>query len=130
MASARSCFSTVRTALGKLRITGLPAPFDVARSFPQFLRPLPLQPTVLTSKRRSRFGIRKAPNHVPPPHLPDDPYFLRVTERRTRDILYRFLRGILLPVISSSAATQFGDIFLERDGGELHSLGQGQIRVE
>ena len=44
MASARSCFSTVRTALGKLRITGLPAPFDVARSFPQFLRPLPLQP--------------------------------------------------------------------------------------
>ena len=73
MASARSCFSTVRTALGKLRITGLPAPFDVARSFPQFLRPLPLQPTVLTSKRRSRFGIRKAPNHVPPPHLPDDP---------------------------------------------------------
>ena len=34
MASARSCFSTVRTALGKLRITGLPAPFDVARSFP------------------------------------------------------------------------------------------------
>ena len=33
MASARSCFSTVRTALGKLRITGLPAPFDVARSF-------------------------------------------------------------------------------------------------
>ena len=73
MASARSCFSTVRTALGKLRITGLPAPFDVARSLPQFLRPLPLQPTVLTSKRRSRFGIRKAPNHVPPPHLPDDP---------------------------------------------------------
>ena len=53
MASARSCFSTVRTALGKLRITGLPAPFDVARSFPQ--RPLPLQPTVLTSKRRSRW---------------------------------------------------------------------------
>ena len=36
LASARSCFSTVRTALGKLRITGLLARFDVARSFPQF----------------------------------------------------------------------------------------------
>ena len=85
MASARSCFSTVRTALGKLRITGLPAPFDVARSFPQFLRPLPLQPTVLTSKRRSRFGIRKAPNHVPPPHLPDDPDFFPSNLEAPRD---------------------------------------------
>ena len=72
-ASARSCFSTVRTALGKLRITGLLVRFDVARSFPQFLWPLLLQPTILTSERGSRFGIRKAPNHVPPPHLPDDP---------------------------------------------------------
>ncbi len=33
-----SCFSTVRTALGKLRITGLLAQFDIARSFPQFPR--------------------------------------------------------------------------------------------
>ena len=40
LASARSCFSTVRTALGKLRITGLLAQFDIARSFPQFPRPL------------------------------------------------------------------------------------------
>ncbi len=74
LASARSCFSTVRTALGKLRITGLLAQFDIARSFPQFPRPLLLQPTILTSERGTRFGIRKAPNHVPPPHLPDDPY--------------------------------------------------------
>ena len=65
LASARSCFSTVRTALGKLRITGLLAQFDVARSFPQFPRPLLLQPTILTSERGTRFGIRKAPNHVP-----------------------------------------------------------------
>ena len=65
LASARSCFSTVRTALGKLRITGLLARFDVARSFPQFPRPLLLQPTILTSERGTRFGIRKAPNHVP-----------------------------------------------------------------
>ena len=72
LASARSCFSTVRTALGKLRITGLLAQFDIARSFPQFPRPLLLQPTILTSERGTRFGIRKAPNHVPPPHLPDD----------------------------------------------------------
>ena len=75
LASARSCFSTVRTALGKLRITGLLAQFDVARSFPQFPRPLLLQPTILTSERGTRFGIRKAPNQVPPPHLPDDPCF-------------------------------------------------------
>ena len=75
LASARSCFSTVRTALGKLRITGLLAQFDIARSFPQFPRPLLLQPTILTSERGTRFGIRKAPNHVPPPHLPDDPFF-------------------------------------------------------
>ena len=73
LASTRSCFSTVRTALGKLRITGLLAQFDVARSFPQFPRPLLLQPTILTSERGTRFGIRKPPNHVPPPHLPDDP---------------------------------------------------------
>ena len=76
LASARSCFSTVRTALGKLRITGLLAQFDIARSFPQFPRPLLLQPTILTSERGTRFGIRKAPNHVPPPHLPDDPKIL------------------------------------------------------
>ena len=80
LASARSCFSTVRTALGKLRITGLLAQFDIARSFPQFPRPLLLQPTILTSERGTRFGIRKAPNHVPPPHLPDDPFFLPVLE--------------------------------------------------
>ena len=73
LASALSCFSTVRTALGKLRIAGLLAQFDVARSFPQFPRPLLLQPTILTSERGTRFGIRKPPNHVPPPHLPDDP---------------------------------------------------------
>ena len=90
MASARSCFSTVRTALGKLRITGLPAPFDVARSLPQFLRPLPLQPTVLTSKRRSRFGIRKAPNHVPPPHLPDDPFTLNRGSTVVADVAFSF----------------------------------------
>ena len=36
--------------------------------------PLLLQPTILTSERGTRFGIRKPPNHVPPPHLPDDPY--------------------------------------------------------
>ena len=76
LASARSCFSTVRTALGKLRIAGLLAQFDVARSFPQFPRPLLLQPTILTSERGTRFGIRKPPNHVPPPHLPDDPNFI------------------------------------------------------
>ena len=80
LASARSCFSTVRTALGKLRITGLLAQFDIARSFPQFPRPLLLQPTILTSERGTRFGIRKAPNHVPPPHLPDDPHISSVTQ--------------------------------------------------
>ena len=37
------------------------------------IRPLLLQPTILTSERGTRFGIRKPPNHVPPPHLPDDP---------------------------------------------------------
>ena len=74
LASARSCFSTVRTALGKLRITGLLARFDVARSFPQFPRPLLLQPTIWTSETGSRFGIRKVPTTSPPPHLPDDPY--------------------------------------------------------
>ena len=82
LASARSCFSTVRTALGKLRITGLLAQFDIARSFPQFPRPLLLQPTILTSERGTRFGIRKAPNHVPPPHLPDDPTLARRSPRR------------------------------------------------
>ena len=81
LASARSCFSTVRTALGKLRITGLLAQFDIARSFPQFPRPLLLQPTILTSERGTRFGIRKAPNHVPPPHLPDDPKNIRLRLR-------------------------------------------------
>ena len=50
--------------------------FDIARSFPQFPRPLLLQPTILTSERGTRFGIRKAPNHVPPPHLPDDPFLV------------------------------------------------------
>ena len=58
LASARSCFSTVRTALGKLRITGLLAQ---ARSFPQFPRPLLLQPTILTSERGTRFGINLCP---------------------------------------------------------------------
>ncbi len=70
LASARSCFSTVRTALGKLRITGLLARFDVARSFPQFPRPLLLQPTIWTSERGAD---RKVPTTSPPPHLPDDP---------------------------------------------------------
>ena len=61
LASARSCFSTVRTALGKLRITGLLAQFDVARSFPQFPRPLLLQPTILTSERGTRFESSHLP---------------------------------------------------------------------
>ncbi len=66
-------FPPFRTALGKLRITGLLAQFDIARSFPQFPRPLLLQPTILTSERGTRFGIRKVPTTSPPPHLPDDP---------------------------------------------------------
>ena len=72
LASARSCFSTVRTALGKLRITGLLARFDVARSFPQFPRPLLLQPTIWTSERGADLDP-EVPTTSPPPHLPDDP---------------------------------------------------------
>ena len=66
-ASARSCFSTVRTALGKLRITGLLVRFDVARSFPQFLWPLLLQPTILTSERGADLGSgrRRTTFHLP-----------------------------------------------------------------
>ncbi len=75
LASARSCFSTVRTALGKLRITGLLARFDVARNFPQFPRPLLLQPTIWTSERGADLGSGKRRTTFPPPHLPDDPYF-------------------------------------------------------
>ena len=67
LASARSCFSTVRTALGKLRITGLLARFDVARSFPQFPRPLLLQPTIWTSERGADLGSGRC---QPRPHLP------------------------------------------------------------
>ncbi len=66
LASARSCFSTVRTALGKLRITGLLARFDVARSFP-FPRPLLLQPTIWTSERGADLGSGRC---QPRPHLP------------------------------------------------------------
>ncbi len=66
LASARSCFSTVRTALGKLRITGLLARFDVARSFPQFPRPLLLQPTIWTSERGADLGSGRC---QPRPHL-------------------------------------------------------------
>ena len=67
LASARSCFSTVRTALGKLRITGLLARFDVARSFPQFPQPLLLQPTIWTSERGADLGSGRC---QPRPHLP------------------------------------------------------------
>ena len=67
LASARSCFSTVRTALGKLRITGLLARFDAARSFPQFPRPLLLQPTIWTSERGADLGSGRC---QPRPHLP------------------------------------------------------------
>ena len=67
LASARSCFSTVRTALGKLRITGLLARFDVARSFPQFPRPLLLQPTIWTIERGADLGSGRC---QPRPHLP------------------------------------------------------------
>ncbi len=78
LASARSCFSTVRTALGKLRITGLLARFDVARSF-QF--PVPTASATaadyMDKRTGSRFGIRKVPTTSPPPHLPDDPFFGR-----------------------------------------------------
>ena len=82
LASARSCFSTVRTALGKLRITGLLARFDVARSFPQFPRPLLLQPTIWTSERGADLGSGRC---QPRPHLP----IYRMTRKRavatTRD---------------------------------------------
>ncbi len=74
LASARSCFSTVRTALGKLRITGLLARFDVARSFPQFPRPLLLQPTIWTSERGADLGSGRC---QPRPHLP----IYRMTQR-------------------------------------------------
>ncbi len=75
LASARSCFSTVRTALGKLRITGLLARFDVARSFPQFPRPLLLQPTIWTSERGADLGSGRC---QPRPHLP----IYRMTRKR------------------------------------------------
>ncbi len=78
LASARSCFSTVRTALGKLRITGLLARFDVARSFPQFPRPLLLQPTIWTSERGADLGSGRC---QPRPHLP----IYRMTQKRWKE---------------------------------------------
>ena len=71
--SARSCFSTVRTALGKLRITGLLARFDVARSFPPVPTASATAADYMDKRTGSRFGIRKVPTTSPPPHLPDDP---------------------------------------------------------
>ena len=53
--------------LEKLRITGLLARFDVARSFPQFPRPLLLQPTIWTSERGADLGSGRC---QPRPHLP------------------------------------------------------------
>ena len=80
LASARSCFSTVRTALGKLRITGLLARFDVARTFPQFPRPLLLQPTIWTSERGADLGSGRC---QPRPHLPIYRMTLKKSETRS-----------------------------------------------
>ena len=60
-------FPPFAPALGKLRITGLLARFDVARSFPQFPRPLLLQPTYMDKRTGSRFGSGRC---QPRPHLP------------------------------------------------------------
>ena len=46
---------------------GLLARFDVARSFPQFPRPLLLQPTIWTSERGADLGSGRC---QPRPHLP------------------------------------------------------------
>ena len=63
-----SCFSTVRTALGKLRITGL-LMSGLVRSPSSISLGVFQVPTALCyCSRLYSSGIRKAPNHVP--HLP------------------------------------------------------------
>ena len=73
LASARSCFSTVRTALGKLRITGLLARLDDCSEFSTVPTASATAADYMDKRTGSRFGIRKVPTTSPPPHLPDDP---------------------------------------------------------
>ena len=73
LASARSCFSTVRTALGKLRITGLLARLDDCSEFSTVPTASATAADYMDKRTGSRFGIRKVPTASPPPHLPDDP---------------------------------------------------------
>ncbi len=99
LASARSCFSTVRTALGKLRITGLLARFDVARNFPQFPRPLLLQPTIWTSERGADLGSGRC---QPRPHLP----IYRMTQKKVAKKKERRLRLLAAPIFPISVPSQ------------------------
>ena len=103
LASARSCFSTVRTALGKLRITGLLARFDVARSFPPFPRPLLLQPTIWTSERGADLGSGRC---QPRPHLP----IYRMTHNFALDFGASNLRGLSLRRNSNLSGANFTDL--------------------
>ena len=73
LASARSCFSTVRTALGKLRITGFAGPVRCRSEFSTVPTASATAADYMDKRTGSRFGIRKVPTTSPPPHLPDDP---------------------------------------------------------
>ena len=122
LASARSCFSTVRTALGKLRITGLLARFDVARSFPQFPRPLLLQPTIWTSERGADLGSGRC---QPRPHLP--------IYRMTRFFPVALVKRALIQLDRVNYAASINDLRVP-PGNRLERLrgardGQYSIRV-
>ncbi len=112
LASARSCFSTVRTALGKLRITGLLARFDVARSFPQFPRPLLLQPTIWTSERGADLGSGRC---QPRPHLP----IYRMTHGNGVLLTGELIQGASGIKTTKMRAARSGDFFFSI--GTLHT---------
>ena len=57
-------------ALGKLRAAGLPARFDLARSFPQF----PPPPLLLLDRRPGKQIGEPGGRTASPPRLPDDPF--------------------------------------------------------
>ncbi len=122
LASARSCFSTVRTALGKLRITGLLARFDVARSFPQFPRPLLLQPTIWTSERGADLGSGRC---QPRPHLP----IYRMTPFSSVPAVAELHQAGTPPrVVATGDVVQYQGAVLEVSFGRL--LGRCDLRLD
>ena len=97
LASARSCFSTVRTALGKLRITGLLARLDDCSEFSTVPTASATAADYMDKRTGSRFGIRKVPTTSPPPHFVSDhrkTYFFGLSPTGHRSRQPRLWRGI------------------------------------